>query len=114
MGAIAEGEGLIGDVVMALMGREHSIREITIEVRDNDQAIATRPHFASRYTMISRSVAICTNGTRALGLGNIDPVASMPVMEGVAREADVLVAATGRPGLIQPEMVREGQVILAP
>jgi malate dehydrogenase (oxaloacetate-decarboxylating) len=34
--------------------------------------------------MISSSVAICTNGTRVLGLGNIGPVASMPVMEGKA------------------------------
>ncbi len=34
--------------------------------------------------MIARSVAICTNGTRVLGLGNIGPVASMPVMEGKA------------------------------
>jgi malate dehydrogenase (oxaloacetate-decarboxylating) len=34
--------------------------------------------------MIGRSVAICTNGTRVLGLGDIGPVASMPVMEGKA------------------------------
>lgn len=143
MGAIAEGEGLIGDVVTVSVGREYSIREITVEVRDNAQAaqiaalvnelsemkvlwhqdramlrheggklsieaihpirtvqemrdvytpgvarvcraIAAQPHLASRYTMISRSVAICTNGTRVLGLGNIGPVASMPVMEGKA------------------------------
>ena len=36
-GAIAEGEGLIGDVVTINVGREHSIREITIEVEDHDQ-----------------------------------------------------------------------------
>jgi malate dehydrogenase (oxaloacetate-decarboxylating) len=47
-------------------------------------AIAEQPALAGRYTMISRSVAICTNGTRVLGLGNIGPVASMPVMEGKA------------------------------
>jgi malate dehydrogenase (oxaloacetate-decarboxylating) len=47
-------------------------------------AIAERPELAGRYTMIARSVAICTNGTRVLGLGNIGPVASMPVMEGKA------------------------------
>jgi malate dehydrogenase (oxaloacetate-decarboxylating) len=141
--AIAEGDGLIGDVVTISVGREHSIREITVEVRDNAQAqriadlitalagfrvlwhqdramirheggklsieaihpirtvqemrdvytpgvarvcraIVEQPHLASRYTMISRSVAICTNGTRVLGLGNIGPVASMPVMEGKA------------------------------
>ena len=48
------------------------------------QAIAEYPELAGRFTMIGRSVAICTNGTRVLGLGDIGPVASMPVMEGKA------------------------------
>ena len=47
-------------------------------------AIADDPSLASRLTMIGRTVAICTNGTRVLGLGDIGPVASMPVMEGKA------------------------------
>ena len=47
-------------------------------------AIKDDPALASRLTMIGRSVAICTNGTRVLGLGDIGPVASMPVMEGKA------------------------------
>jgi malate dehydrogenase (oxaloacetate-decarboxylating) len=34
-------------------------------------------------------------------------------METVMREADVVVATTGKSGLIKPEMVRRGQVILA-
>jgi malate dehydrogenase (oxaloacetate-decarboxylating) len=34
-------------------------------------------------------------------------------MEDVMREADVVVATTGRPGLIKPAMIRPGQVILA-
>ena len=34
-------------------------------------------------------------------------------MERVLGEADVVVATTGRAGLIQPEMIRSGQVILA-
>ena len=34
-------------------------------------------------------------------------------MQTVMAEADVVVATTGVPGLIKPEMVREGQVILA-
>src|SRR5436305_14673465 len=37
-GAIAEGEGLIGDIVTVSVGRDYSIREITIEVRDTDHA----------------------------------------------------------------------------
>jgi len=47
-------------------------------------AIVENPALASRLTMIGRSVAICTNGTRVLGLGDIGPAASMPVMEGKA------------------------------
>ena len=47
-------------------------------------AIAEDPALANRFTMIGRTVAICTNGTRVLGLGDIGPVASMPVMEGKA------------------------------
>lgn len=38
MTAIADGVGLSGDVVTVSVGREHSIREITVEVADNDQA----------------------------------------------------------------------------
>jgi malate dehydrogenase (oxaloacetate-decarboxylating) len=34
-------------------------------------------------------------------------------LETIMRDADVVVATTGKPGLIEPEMVRDGQVILA-
>ena len=47
-------------------------------------AISEEPSLAGELTMIGRSVAICTNGTRVLGLGDVGPVASMPVMEGKA------------------------------
>lgn len=142
-GAIAEEDGLIGDMVTVAVGRKESIREITVEVRDPEhaqtlsdrldeldgvrvlwhqdralmrheggkltiepvrpvstvqdvrdiytpgvaracRAIAEDPTLAARYTMIGRSVAICTNGTRVLGLGDIGPTAAMPVMEGKA------------------------------
>jgi malate dehydrogenase (oxaloacetate-decarboxylating) len=142
-GAIAQADGLINDIVTISIGRERSIREISIEVRDHGQAkrvagmlealegvrviswfdralraheggklavealarmesvqdmrdlytpgvarvclaIADDPALANRFTMIGRTVAICTNGTRVLGLGDIGPRASMPVMEGKA------------------------------
>ncbi len=141
--AIGERDGLIGDVTTVKLGREATIREITVEVRDDDHAadisgqlnaidgveviwhrdralmrheggklsvearieartlqdtrdiytpgvarvarvIADDPGLAARYTTISRTVAICTNGTRVLGLGDIGPRAAMPVMEGKA------------------------------
>jgi len=47
-------------------------------------AIAENAALASRYTMIGTTVAVCTNGTRVLGLGDIGPRAAMPVMEGKA------------------------------
>ncbi|MEO8797187.1 MAG: NAD-dependent malic enzyme, partial [Polyangiaceae bacterium] len=54
-------------------------------------------------TSIGRSVAICTNGTRVLGLGNIGPVASLPVMEGKAVLYDKLVGLSATPILIDVE-----------
>jgi malate dehydrogenase (oxaloacetate-decarboxylating) len=41
-------------------------------------------HHAYRYTIKGNSVAIVTDGTAVLGLGNIGPYAAMPVMEGKA------------------------------
>jgi malate dehydrogenase (oxaloacetate-decarboxylating) len=47
-------------------------------------AIAEEPELAVRYTWASRLVAVVTDGTAVLGLGNIGPKASLPVMEGKA------------------------------
>lgn len=70
-------------------------------------AIAEYPQLAGRFTMIGRSVAICTNGTRVLGLGNIGPLASMPVMEGKALFYAQLVDVTAVPILIDTTDVDE-------
>ena len=48
------------------------------------KAIARDPALAWNLTGIGSSVGIFTNGTRVLSLGNIGPIASMPVMEGKA------------------------------
>ncbi len=175
-GAIAEGNGLIGDVNTINVGRDASIREITLEVSDHDHAarvadlvcaledvkilwfrdrallkhdggkldvrarrpvrtvqdmrdvytpgvaractaIAEDPALAGRLTMIGRSVAICTNGTRVLGLGDIGPVASMPVMEGKAVFYHQLVGISAMPILIDtkdPDEFVETVVRIAP
>ena len=42
------------------------------------------PSEANNYTWIHHTVALLTNGSRTLGLGNIGPVPAMPVMEGKA------------------------------
>ena len=163
---IADGEGLIGDVTTINVGRDSSIREITLEVDDhagaqhiadllNDledvevlwfrdrallkhdggklvieaiqpvrtvqdmrdvytpgvarasMAIYDDPSLARQLTMIGRSVAICTNGTRVLGLGDIGPVPSMPVMEGKAVFYHQLAHVSAMPILIDTKDVDE-------
>ena len=47
-------------------------------------AIADQPALASRYTWVANTVAVVTDGTAVLGLGDIGPAAAMPVMEGKA------------------------------
>ena len=57
------------------------------------EAIAADPAAASRYTARSNLVAVISNGTAILGMGNLGALASKPVMEGKAvlfkRFADV-------------------------
>ncbi|MBX3635670.1 MAG: NADP-dependent malic enzyme [Rubrivivax sp.] len=48
------------------------------------EAIAADPAAAFRYTARGNLVAVVTNGTAVLGLGDIGPLASKPVMEGKA------------------------------
>ena len=57
------------------------------------EAIAADPALAARYTAKANLVAVISNGTAILGLGNLGALASKPVMEGKAvlfkRFADV-------------------------
>src|SRR6201994_2729265 len=46
--------------------------------------IAENPQLAWQYTARGNLVAVITNGTAVLGLGNIGPLAGKPVMEGKA------------------------------
>jgi malate dehydrogenase (oxaloacetate-decarboxylating) len=48
------------------------------------EAIAADPALARDYTWVSNTVAVVTDGTAVLGLGDIGPAAAMPVMEGKA------------------------------
>lgn len=48
------------------------------------EAIAADPETAHEYTWVSNTVAVVTDGTAVLGLGDIGPSAAMPVMEGKA------------------------------
>ena len=53
-------------------------------VADVSLAIQKDPALASRYTAKGNLVGVVTNGSAALGLGNIGPLASKPIMEGKA------------------------------
>jgi malate dehydrogenase (oxaloacetate-decarboxylating) len=78
-------------------GGKLSVRS-TVPVRDKDDlslaytpgvakvcsAIAERPELVHDYTWKSQVVAVVTDGTAVLGLGDIGPEASLPVMEGKA------------------------------
>ena len=48
------------------------------------EAIAADPGLAATYTWRSNVVAVVTDGTAVLGLGDIGPLAALPVMEGKA------------------------------
>ncbi|MCX8051353.1 MAG: NAD-dependent malic enzyme [Chlorobi bacterium] len=48
------------------------------------KAVQHDPELAYEYTMLGNTIGIFTNGTRVLGLGDIGPLASLPVMEGKA------------------------------
>jgi malate dehydrogenase (oxaloacetate-decarboxylating) len=84
--ALARHEG--GKLQMGTRVRVESVQDMrdiyTPGVARVCLAIADDPELAPRLTMIGNTIAICTNGTRVLGLGNIGAVASMPVMEGKA------------------------------
>ncbi|MGN6782337.1 MAG: NAD(P)-dependent malic enzyme [Marmoricola sp.] len=67
-----------------LHGPEELSLAYTPGVAEVCQAIAADPALADDYTWVSNTVAVVTDGTAVLGLGDIGPRAAMPVMEGKA------------------------------
>jgi malate dehydrogenase (oxaloacetate-decarboxylating) len=163
-GAIADCDGLIGDITTESVTREGSVRQLTVEVEGQEhaqrladklgeldevevewfrdralwvhrggkltieptrkvenvqdmrdvytpgvaracEAIKADPAAAALYTMIGHSVAICTNGTRVLGLGDVGPLAAMPVMEGKAVFYRQLAGISAMPILVDADDV---------
>lgn len=79
--------------------------------------IADDPALARLYTSISHMVAIVTDGTAVLGLGDIGPLASMPVMEGKAMLMETLVGLSGMPILLNtkdPDEIVKAIATIAP
>src|SRR5688572_27568700 len=87
-----------GDPVFDLHvgGKMESRSTVSLESRDDlslaytpgvalvCQAIAADPTLTRHYTWVPNTVAVVTDGTAVLGLGDIGPAAAMPVMEGKA------------------------------
>ncbi len=64
------------------------------------EVIKEDPEQANYFTGISNTVAIVTDGTAILGLGDIGPVAGMPVMEGKSVLLDQFAGISGVPILL--------------
>jgi malate dehydrogenase (oxaloacetate-decarboxylating) len=81
---IHEGGKLVVRSTLPLTDRESLSLAYTPGVAEVCTAIAEDPALARTYTWRSRLVAVVTDGTAVLGLGNIGPAAALPVMEGKA------------------------------
>lgn len=62
--------------------REELAVAYTPGVAEPCREIAKNPDDAYKYTMKSNTIAVVSDGSAVLGLGNIGPLAAMPVMEG--------------------------------
>lgn len=86
------------------------VAEVSLKIRDD-------PSLARRFTSIRHLVAIVTDGTAVLGLGDIGPKAAMPVMEGKASLLETLTGLSGMPILLDtkdPDEIVETVVHIAP
>ena len=64
--------------------REDLALAYTPGVAEPCKVIAENPEAAYKYTIKSNTIAVVSDGSAVLGLGNIGPLAAMPVMEGKA------------------------------
>ncbi len=79
--------------------------------------IQKEPRLARRFTAVRHFVAIVTDGTAVLGLGDIGPLAAMPVMEGKASLMETLSGLSGVPILLDTkdtDEIVEAVVAIAP
>ena len=67
---------------MRIATREDLALAYTPGVAEPCRAIADDPDAAYAYTMKANTVAVVSDGSAVLGLGNIGPLAALPVMEG--------------------------------
>lgn len=81
-------EKLQGKIEVHSKARAHSMEDLSLAytpgVAEPCRRIHQDPDLARDLTIIGRSIAVVTDGSAVLGLGNIGPKAAMPVMEGKA------------------------------
>ena len=82
--ALHRGGKMAVQSTVALASREDLALAYTPGVARVCEAIAENPDLARDYTWTGHTVAVVTDGSAVLGLGNIGPRAAMPVMEGKA------------------------------
>jgi malate dehydrogenase (oxaloacetate-decarboxylating) len=93
--------GKIRTVASSPINSQQMLRDVyTPGVARVSLAIRDDPRAAHDFTALDRTVAIITNGTAVLGLGNVGPLAGLPVMEGKAALFADLVDLNGVPILI--------------
>lgn len=77
-----------GKICIALTKPAETVDDLSLAyspgVAEPVREIAADPDNAYKYTSKGNTVAVITNGTAILGLGNLGPLASKPVMEGKA------------------------------
>jgi malate dehydrogenase (oxaloacetate-decarboxylating) len=81
------------------------------------EAIHRAPELVDAYTNKANSIAIVTDGTRVLGLGDIGPEAALPVMEGKALLFKYLGGVDAVPvclGTTDPDEIIRAVKLLAP
>ncbi len=79
--------------------------------------IRNEPRLARRFTCIRHFVAIITDGTAVLGLGDVGPLAAMPVMEGKASLMETFSGLSGIPILLNThdvDVIVEAVAAIAP
>jgi len=94
--------GKIGVKSLVTLDSIEVLRKVyTPGVAEICKLIASDKKNGLRFTAIPNTVAIVTNGSAILGLGNIGAVAGMPVMEGKAVIFEQMVGISGVPILIE-------------
>jgi malate dehydrogenase (oxaloacetate-decarboxylating) len=110
--------GKIGMHSLAPLGSLQELRDVyTPGVARVCLAIRDEPKLAWEYTALAKTVAVITNGTAILGLGDIGPLAGLPVMEGKAALFAKLAGLNGIPILIDekdPQALIEIITAIAP